>query len=187
MYSEELITASLAAVKNQLTKILYPFVEASSSDPQVPNLLREVIRLSSPADSILRQLLSEIFQAVSSILPRINDLICADAMAMSESIIIQAVYIAIGPFFIVETETEGKGKKSSATNNALGGSAMRSLRLDALSLIRSVSLLSSIAGNELTPFSLDLRESRRPATLDHRGDPVILNQAVRHETACGPV
>ena len=61
---------------------------------------------------------------------------------MSESIIIQAVYIAIGPFFVVEGEGEGKGKKATAPSNivaALGGSAMRGLRLDALSLIRSVS------------------------------------------------
>ena len=117
-------------------------MEASLTDNQLNGLLRELIQLSGPADSVLRRLLSEIFQAVSSILPRINDLICADTMAMSESIIIQAVYIAIGPFFVVEAETEGKGKKSTAASNviaALGGSAMRGLRLDALSLIRSVS------------------------------------------------
>ena len=65
-------------------------------------------------------------------------------MAMSESIIIQAVYIAIGPFFIVEAENDSKGKKGSANSAdlALGASAMRSLRLDALSLIRSVSTFS---------------------------------------------
>ncbi|RPD54662.1 hypothetical protein L226DRAFT_613702 [Lentinus tigrinus ALCF2SS1-7] len=140
LYSEELITASLAVVKNHLTKILYPFVEASLTDSQLNGLLRELIQLSGPADSVLRRLLSEIFQAVSSILPRINDLICADTMAMSESIIIQAVYIAIGPFFVVEAEPEGKGKKAAASNviATLGGSAMRGLRLDALSLIRSI-------------------------------------------------
>ncbi|KAH9924608.1 uncharacterized protein BXZ73DRAFT_50340 [Epithele typhae] len=138
LYSEELITVSLATVKNQLTKILYPFVEASPSDLQLPSLLKELIGRVSSADSALRQLLTEIFQAVSSILPRINDLICADTMAMSESIIIQGVYIAIGPFFVVEAEGEGKSKKAAAAHNALGGSAMRSLRLDALSLIRSI-------------------------------------------------
>ena len=129
-------------MKNQLTKILYPFVEASPSDQQISGLLRELIRLVSPLDSMLRQLLNEIVQAVSSILPRITDLICADTMAMSESIIIQAVYIAIGPFFVVEADSESKGKKTSgsAAVSALAGTAMRSLRLDALSLIRSVSL-----------------------------------------------
>ena len=61
-------------------------------------------------------------------------------MAMSESIIIQAVYIAIGPFFVVDTTTDSKGreKKDSAVLNTLGPSAMRGLRLEALSLIRSV-------------------------------------------------
>ena len=141
LYSEELITASLATVKNHLTKILYPFVEASPADAQLSALLRELIQLSTSPGSILRQLLNEIFQAVSSILHRINDLICADTMAMSESIIIQAVYIAIGPFFVVEGGNDGKAKdkKSSAVLNTLGSSAMRGLRLDALSLIRSVS------------------------------------------------
>lgn len=63
-------------------------------------------------------------------------------MAMSESIIIQAVYIAIGPFFVVESMTDSKGreKKDTAAHAMLGSSAMRGLRLEALSLIRSVSL-----------------------------------------------
>ncbi|KAI0823297.1 hypothetical protein BC628DRAFT_1504458 [Trametes gibbosa] len=141
LYSEELITACLSTVKNQLTKILYPFVEASTHDTQVSAILKEFIKLASSTESVQRRLASEVFQAISSVLPRINDLICADSMAMSESIIIQAVYIAIGPFFVVEAEGESKGKKSNASNgviSALGGSAMRSLRLDALSLIRSI-------------------------------------------------
>lgn len=61
---------------------------------------------------------------------------------MSDSIIIQAVYIAIGPFFVVESGGDGdsKGKKDTVVLSTLGKSAMRGLRLDALSLIRSVSL-----------------------------------------------
>lgn len=137
LYSEELITACLETVKNQLSRILYPFVEAAP-EGRLPAILRHVVQ--SPNDSIHRRLLSEIFQAISSILPRINDLVCADSMAMSEAIIIQAVYIAIGPFFVCEAhpEPEGKSKKANAVISALGTSAMRSLRLDALSLIRSV-------------------------------------------------
>ncbi|KAI0643094.1 hypothetical protein C8Q79DRAFT_1002826 [Trametes meyenii] len=141
LYSEELITACLATVKNQLTKILYPFVEASAADAQVSPLLRHFIQLLSSADSVQRRLVSEVFTAISSVLPRINDLICADSMAMSEGIIIQAVYIAIGPFFVVEAESEGKSKKAANGSGVianLGGSAMRGLRLDALSLIRSI-------------------------------------------------
>jgi cohesin loading factor subunit SCC2 len=60
---------------------------------------------------------------------------------MSDSIIIQAVYIAIGPFFVVESGGEGdtKVKKENVVLRTFGKSAMRGLRLDALSLIRSVS------------------------------------------------
>lgn len=81
-------------------------------------------------------------------MPRINNLICADIVAMSDSIIIQAVYIAIGPFFVVEGGGDGEAKNkkdnSSVISNALGNSAMRGLRLDTLSLIRSVSVVRLI-------------------------------------------
>jgi cohesin loading factor subunit SCC2 len=61
---------------------------------------------------------------------------------MSDTIIIQAVYIAIGPFFVVEPVTSGsyKSKKDNVVLSTLGKSALRGLRLDALSLIRNVSL-----------------------------------------------
>ena len=130
----------LSAVKNQLTKIIYPFVEASSDMmTQLPSLLLHVIQ--SPADSDERRLISEIFHSISSVIPRINDLIAADSMSMSEAIVIQAVYVAIGPFFVVEggTDSKGKEKKSSALSATLGTSAMRGLRLEALGLICSVS------------------------------------------------
>ena len=57
------------------------------------------------------------------------------------------MYIAIGPFFVADSGGEvdgggtggGKGtKKESVIIKTLGKSAMRGLRLDALSLIRSV-------------------------------------------------
>lgn len=59
---------------------------------------------------------------------------------MSDSIIIQAVYIAIGPFFVVDAggDSDAKAKKDNVVIKTLGKSAMRGLRLDALSLIRSV-------------------------------------------------
>lgn len=76
---------------------------------------------------------------------------------MSETIIIQAVYIAIGPFFITETnENEGKGKKENVILNTLGNSAMRGLRLDALSLIRSVSK-SRFGKNIVSEITPDFR------------------------------
>lgn len=59
---------------------------------------------------------------------------------MSDTIIISAVYIAIGPFFVTDAggDADPKNKKDNGVIKTLGKSAMRGLRLDALSLIRSV-------------------------------------------------
>ncbi len=64
---------------------------------------------------------------------------------MSDSIVIQAVYVAIGPFFNVDSGTEQKGApkgKNAVILNILGGTAaLRGLRLLSLSLIRTVRIL----------------------------------------------
>ncbi|KAI0317644.1 hypothetical protein OF83DRAFT_1120276 [Amylostereum chailletii] len=137
VYSEELITVCLAAIKNQLNKVIYPFVEASTDSSQISPVLRHLVK-SPAAVKEQREKVAEVFQALTSVLPRINNLVCADTVAMSDSIIIQAVYIAVGPFFVTESEGEGKGKKENVVLNTLGHSAMRGFRLEALSLIRSI-------------------------------------------------
>ncbi|KZT19995.1 ARM repeat-containing protein [Neolentinus lepideus HHB14362 ss-1] len=143
LYSEELITECFNTIKNQLTKILYPFVEATSDlHGNMHPLLRHMLDTTSSDAREHRQMLGELFQALSAVLPRVNNLICAEVVAMSESIIIQAVYIAIGPFFVADAggdgDAKGKGKKENIIFTTLGSSAMRGLRLDALSLIRSI-------------------------------------------------
>ncbi|KAF8636245.1 hypothetical protein AX17_003730 [Amanita inopinata Kibby_2008] len=157
LYAEELITACLATLKNQLTKIIYPFVEATSSAPtSMAPSLRQIVKDTSVHSQSYRRQLSETFQALSSVLPRVNGLINAESIAMSDTIIIQVVYIAIGPFFVVESGEGGAGsgggdgdgekergkKKGGERENAVirtfGKSAMRGLRLDALSLIRTI-------------------------------------------------
>lgn len=84
--------------------------------------------------------MGELFQALSAVIPRISNLINTETVAMSDSIIIQAVYISIGPFFVVDSggDADSKGKKDNVVIKTLGKSAMRGLRLDALTLIRSV-------------------------------------------------
>jgi cohesin loading factor subunit SCC2 len=142
LYSEELITTCLSTIKNQLTKIVYPFVEASQDlGGQLSPLLQYLHKTSAPDVREHRRQLSEIFQALTAVMPRINNLICAETVVMSDAIIIQTVYIAIGPFFVVESGSDGdaKGKKQNIVLSTLGSSAMRGLRLDALSLIRNVS------------------------------------------------
>ncbi|KIK26649.1 hypothetical protein PISMIDRAFT_94435 [Pisolithus microcarpus 441] len=140
LYSEELITTCLTTIKNQLTMIVYPFVEGSGMGTSISPQLHCLHRYTHAGTGDLRRLLSELFQALSAALPRVNSLFSADGLIMSDAIIIQAVYIAIGPFFVVESVQEGdtKGKKENAVLSTLGSSAIRGLRLDALSIIRSV-------------------------------------------------
>ncbi|KIL61369.1 hypothetical protein M378DRAFT_26115 [Amanita muscaria Koide BX008] len=153
LYAEELITTCLGTIKNQLTKIIYPFVEATSSAlSNMAPALHQIVQNSSSHSQGHRRQLSEIFQALSSVLPRVNNLINTESIAMSDTIIIQAVYIAIGPFFVVESGQAGgygdgdgdkgrkkdKGSKENIVIRMFGKSAMRGLRLDALSLIRTI-------------------------------------------------
>ena len=103
----------------------------------------------SRIEKMLPLLCGEIYKSICSILPRINNLVCGDSLAMPDAIVIQTVYIALGPFFIVEFgDIEHKIKKSPLTSlvyNTLGNSGLRGLRLEALSLIRTV---CSIAHND---------------------------------------
>ncbi|KAF7296630.1 Sister chromatid cohesion protein [Mycena chlorophos] len=133
MYSEELITSCLNAVKNQLTKIIYPFVEASAGALVPSELLLHVMQNKS-------LFLGEIYRSITATLPRLTALVNADTVAMSDTIIIQAVFIAIGPFFVVDSGEESGGKKEKDTPviRTFGNTAMRALRLDALSLIRAI-------------------------------------------------
>lgn len=67
---------------------------------------------------------------------------------MSDDIVIQIVYISIGPFFIADPQMSGKGrsekavkgKTAEAAMGVLGGkSGLRELRMAALGLLRTVS------------------------------------------------
>ena len=153
-------------VKNGLTKILYPFVEACSPEaisnkqlgvnPLLVHLVKPGSTSDNPSSTTTqahhRKQISDLFHALSAVLPKINALVNAESVAMSDTIIIQTVYIAIGPFFVVEPGAEhdsssksGGSKKDkdkdSILNKTLGKTAMRALRLDALSLVRSVSMV----------------------------------------------
>lgn len=125
--------------------MIYPFVESVSDvHGQTTPILRHVAQSTDHSSQFYRREIGETFQALTAVLPRVNALMGSE-VAMSDSIVIQIVYIAIGPFFVVEPGIEHKSKKDNANSlvlDALGGKgAMRALRLEALSLIRSVSLL----------------------------------------------
>lgn len=115
-------------------------------------ILEYTLRSSSNASQAHRKQIGAIFQTLNAAIPHIDALVRRSSptlyssknsdITMSDAIVIQTVYIAIGPFFIVEGPTVKTSNKDK-TNPvlvALGGStALRGLRLTSLSLIRSVS------------------------------------------------
>lgn len=132
--------------------VVYPFVEGTGVSGAASPQLNCLLRYTHASCGELRRLLTELFQALAAALPRINSLFSADGISMSDAIIIQAVYIAIGPFFVVESaESDTKGKRENVVLSTLGSSAMRGLRLDALSIIRSVSISLILEFFWLTP------------------------------------
>lgn len=109
---------------------------------QITLALFRVATETDPFAQSLRGIIAEIFHALVSVLPRVDLLVGRSGLAMSDTITIQSVYIAIGPFFVVEPVTEGRGstKSKDLILSALGGAtSLKGLRLSALSLIRSVS------------------------------------------------
>ena len=135
----------LTTTKNVLEKIAYRIAEGPVLDNE-DNLLTSLMIKAKDSNHIdmsyQRTLLIELFAALTTLLGRLKVLMSSDFISMSDSIIIQAVYIAIGPFFVVEgSDAIPKANKTSVkvVLDSAWNSAMRALRLEALSLIRSVS------------------------------------------------
>uniref|UniRef100_D8PZC4 Sister chromatid cohesion protein n=1 Tax=Schizophyllum commune (strain H4-8 / FGSC 9210) TaxID=578458 RepID=D8PZC4_SCHCM len=117
MYSEELITTCLETIKNHLTKIIYPFIEAIATDR-----------------------IAEVYTSISASIPRINTLLTTASLAMSDKVIIQTAYLAVEPFFVADSSTDGKSTapKEDDPMRSFGPSSMKGLRLEALTLLRTV-------------------------------------------------
>ncbi|KAK0533447.1 Sister chromatid cohesion protein 2 [Tilletia horrida] len=94
---------------------------------------------------------TSVFVRTYAALGALHSLVNVASVQLSESVIISVIYVALGPFFAIEPEevgAKGKGqglKEKKAGGNARtaidavgGASAMRSLRLPALHLLRSI-------------------------------------------------
>ncbi|KJA14685.1 hypothetical protein HYPSUDRAFT_208513 [Hypholoma sublateritium FD-334 SS-4] len=89
--------------------ILYPFVEGSAEGSATLNISPLLVSIVKNAHSMVpehRGQLCDLFVALSAVISRINNLVNTETVAMSDSIIIQAVYIAIGPLFVVDLREE---------------------------------------------------------------------------------
>lgn len=83
--------------------------------------------------------LASIAQYTCGAVPHIAKLIARPSMSFSESLVIQTVYLAIGPLF-VKAPSRGRGRPKSEGTGGPTWSVMKSLRADALGCLRGVSL-----------------------------------------------
>lgn len=130
--------------------VIYPFVESFSSLHTKPSPLLTLALTSSAAEiQSVRGTVDELFTTACSVVSRINKLFGSDvSVSMSDAIVIQTVYVAIGPFFVTESHTgvAKKGVKSKSSKVVFSASdelsgrktSMKGLRLEALALIRNV-------------------------------------------------
>ncbi|CDS02114.1 hypothetical protein [Sporisorium scitamineum] len=168
--SEDHIRSSFEAVKVCLDKVLLPFIEACSGSsatathPALVSLIdvlapqkarKKKAAAAANADEstssigiICRNTLSDLFAHLCSALFFVQRMVRMPSIALSDSIIISAVYIALGPFFVLEPEAASGGASSetakasargrSALQSLGGANSMKTLRLPALNLLRSI-------------------------------------------------
>lgn len=120
IYSEDLITSCLLTVKTQLSSVVYPVLDPDNS--QLGAVLGE---------GNVSALLRAVMQITASLLPRLTALVKQEEM--SENVIINAVYVAVTPFFV-----EQGGKSTKSKYETLGVSEMKVIRAHALGLVQTV-------------------------------------------------
>lgn len=107
--------------------------------------MAELFKATPQVSQPFVSLISQINQTLSLTFQHLRDLINCPDVTMSDDIVIQVVYLAIGPFFITEPQAVGKGKEKvlkgkaeDAVSDAAGSKSLKGLRLDALGLLRAV-------------------------------------------------
>jgi cohesin loading factor subunit SCC2 len=154
MYSEDLISACISVLKDALSSLIYPLMEALTPSALVQTHYARSFLLAVLDDrnGEIKRSLELIHTSISAIIPLLTSLLNSvnQIITMSESIIIQMVYISIGPFFVPDAANdEGKGnKKKKLVGNIIddaiaedvfpSSSPLKGLRLNALSLLRTV-------------------------------------------------
>ena len=103
------------------------------------------IRKSKPGKklplSFNHSTVSAVMRISNATLPRLTSLISTPEIFFSDSLVIQSVYLAIGPLLVNEPavkRAKGRDANSAAGEPAL--SALRSLRLEAMGCLRGVRL-----------------------------------------------
>ncbi|WVQ72222.1 hypothetical protein IAR50_001771 [Cryptococcus sp. DSM 104548] len=144
LYSEELLSACVQALKDQLEQVVLPVIQGIAGDKIGSSCLARLVEQEHTAVAIKSKLptslsshfnhqtLSSIAQSICVTLPRLTSLISRDDFSFSEGLLIQTVYLAKGPLFVVDPAV---GKKKGDKD---GLAVVKSMRMEGLSLLRGV-------------------------------------------------
>ncbi|WWC57550.1 uncharacterized protein I303_100082 [Kwoniella dejecticola CBS 10117] len=143
MYSEDLLSISVSVVKEQMEKIVFPVVEGMAGEKISSSYLSCIVQSETTYSKkgkskalspyFAHPALSSISASIISSIPRLTSIISKPQIAFSDSLVIQAVYLAIGPLFVNEP-TVKRSKKDLASRD--GGGVMKGLKMEALGCLR---------------------------------------------------
>nr|XP_019013987.1 uncharacterized protein I206_00064 [Kwoniella pini CBS 10737]OCF52768.1 hypothetical protein I206_00064 [Kwoniella pini CBS 10737] len=143
MYSEDLLSTCVSTIKEQMEKTIFPIIEGLAGEKISSTYLSHIVQVES--NSVKRgktkalspyfahPVLSAIAASVISSIPRLTSMISRPQIALSDSLIIQTVYLAIGPLFVNEPVLK-RSKKD--TGGKEGGGVMKGLKMEALGCLR---------------------------------------------------
>ncbi|KIR53758.1 cohesin loading factor subunit SCC2 [Cryptococcus gattii Ru294] len=140
VYSEDLLSICVQMVKEQLAQVIVPILQGMAGEKIASSMLAHVVqeelanskkgKLSMPLSPYFHNVtISAIAQSICSTLPRLTSMVSRESFAFSESLIIQIVYLAKEPLFVVDPGAKKKSEKE-------GMAIVKTLRMEALSLLR---------------------------------------------------
>lgn len=163
LYSEDLLSLAVTTIRDEMTKVLFPVIEGLAGESEFRRSLSKLttemnsdylahlvteesaaLAKTKPSKKLLvsqfqNPILSAVAQSTCAAVPHIATLIGRPDMSFSDTLVIQTVYLAIGPVFVNEPSSK-RGNKGGPS-----WSVMKSLRMEALGCLRGVSWTS--AGN----------------------------------------
>jgi cohesin loading factor subunit SCC2 len=158
LYSEDLLTQAVTTVRAQMTTVLFPVIEGLAGEstskihsladtPEIrSNFLAWLVtdeaataakaKAKRHTASFSNGSIASIAHFTSAAVPHITGLINKPSVTFGDQLIINAVFLAIGPIFVHEPSTARRGK--AKTSGTATWALMKTLRTDALGCLRVV-------------------------------------------------
>ena len=125
----ELLALTIANIQEIQSSYLYHLASAESNAAASAKASRK------PSTQFTHETLASIAQSTCAAVPHISTLVNRHNLSFSDSLVIQTVYLSLGPVFVHEPAVpRGRGKDSGGPS----WSVMRSLKMEALGCLRGV-------------------------------------------------